>query len=122
MDLQAKLSAREIEIAETVGFGRSKKEAADFLGISTKTVDNTIQSIFSKIGISKCTELTIFCFCRKFNIPLSMCVPARQFIAACFLALFAFGEMNHTSDIYRVRRGRNRNTEVSIRARRRTEN
>ena len=102
MNIQAELTEREEEIAEVMGLGAiSQKEAANILGISIKTVDNTLQKIKEKAGISKAAELTKFCFCRKFNIPLSMCEPAKRFVAACFLSVFIFGEYVHASDLYR---------------------
>ncbi|WP_321517464.1 LuxR C-terminal-related transcriptional regulator [uncultured Bacteroides sp.] len=121
MNIDAKLSEREIEIAEIIAFGKKQKEAADILHISKKTVDNTVQHIYKKIGISFVTELSVFCFCRKFGIPLSMCEPARRAVSVALLLLFLYGEFNHTPDIYRVRRGRNRETEVFVRSRNRTE-
>ena len=121
MNLEAELSEREIEIAETVGFGKKQKEAAAILHISRKTVDNTLQRIYKKVGISFVTELSVFCFCRKFGVPLSMFEPARRAVSVALLLLFLYGEFNHTPDIYRVRRGRNRETEVSVRSRNRTE-
>lgn len=102
MNIQAELTEREEEIAEVMGLGTiSQKEAANILGISIKTVDNTLQKIKEKAGISKAAELTKFCFCRKFNIPLSMCEPVKRFVAACFLSVFIFGEYVHASDLYR---------------------
>lgn len=121
MNLEAELSEREIEIAETVGFGKKQKEAAAILHISRKTVDNTLQRIYKKVGISFVTELSVFCFCRKFGVPLSMFEPARRAVSVALLLLFLYGEFNHTPDIYRVRRGRNRETEVFVRSRNRTE-
>ena len=78
MNIQAELTEREEEIAEVMGLGAiSQKEAANILG------------------------MTKFCFCRKFNIPLSMCEPVKRFVAACFLSVFIFGEYVHASDLYR---------------------
>ena len=71
LNLGAFLTARQEQVANLVGFGLSRKEAADKLGISYKTVDNEVQQIYARIGATKMTELTIFCFCRKFKIPVS---------------------------------------------------
>ncbi len=122
MNINVKLSDREIEIAETIAFGKKQKEAAEILHISKKTIDNTLQRIYKKVGISFVTELSVFCFCRKFNIPLSMCEPARRVVSITLLVLFCYGELNHTQDLYRSRRSRNRETELSISSRRRVEN
>ena len=119
MNIQAKLTKREEEIAEVVGLGAiSQKEAANILGISIKTIDNTLQTIKAKAGISKAAELTKFCFCRKFNIPLSMCEPAKRLVAACFFSIFVFGEYVHASDLYRrTTRTRRAQTEEVLRLR-----
>jgi HD-GYP domain-containing protein (c-di-GMP phosphodiesterase class II) len=47
----AGLTEREIEILREVAHGRSMKEIARLLGISPKTVDNHLQSIYSKLGV-----------------------------------------------------------------------
>ena len=58
MNIQAELTEREEEIAEVMGLGAiSQKEAANILGISIKTVDNTLQKIKEKAGISKAAGL-----------------------------------------------------------------
>lgn len=120
MNIQVRLTQREEEIAEVVGLGAiSQKEAANILGISIKTIDNTLQAVKAKAGISKAAELTKFCFCRKFNIPLSMCEPAKRFVAACFFSILVFGEYVHASDLYRrTTNTRRAQTEEVIRLRR----
>lgn len=120
MNIQAELTEREEEIAEVMGLGAiSQKEAAYILGISIKTVDNTLQKIKEKADISKAAELTKFCFCRRFNIPLSMCEPVKRFVSACCLFIFIFGEFVHTSDLYRRATGTRRTqTEEVVRLRR----
>lgn len=71
LNMEASLTARQEEVAYMVGFGLSRKEVAAKLGVSYKTVDNEVQQVYARIGASKVTELTIFCFCRKFKIPIS---------------------------------------------------
>lgn len=51
MRLNAELSPREGEIAELLAWGASKKEVADKLFISARTVENTARNIYQKIGI-----------------------------------------------------------------------
>lgn len=53
----ASLSAREREIAELVGRGRTNREIADELVVSVRTVDHHVASIFRKLGIQKREEL-----------------------------------------------------------------
>lgn len=71
LNMNASLTARQEEVAYMVGFGLSRKEVAAKLGVSYKTIDNEVQQVYARIGASKVTELTIFCFCRKFKIPIS---------------------------------------------------
>lgn len=56
MKLNAKLSKRESQIAELLAWGASKKEVADKLFVSTRTIENTARNIYAKIGIQKATE------------------------------------------------------------------
>jgi DNA-binding CsgD family transcriptional regulator len=51
------LSTREIEVAEAVARGLTNKEVGDSLGISVRTVENHMRSIFSKLQISTRTRL-----------------------------------------------------------------
>lgn len=53
-----RLSAREHEIAEAVARGFSNKEIASRTGISARTVENHLRSIFAKTGVSSRTRLT----------------------------------------------------------------
>lgn len=103
MKLDAKLGKRQMEVAECIGFGYSIKETADMLGMSTETVKSTLKVVYAKVGIQKATELSKFVFCRRFDIPLSLCQPARQIIASAFLILFVSTMFTH-DDFCRTRR------------------
>ena len=48
----AGLTAREIEVLRLIAAGDTTKEAARKLEIATKTADNHIQSLYSKIGVT----------------------------------------------------------------------
>jgi HD-GYP domain-containing protein (c-di-GMP phosphodiesterase class II) len=48
----AGLTPREIEVLRLIAAGHTAKEAARQLDIATKTADNHIQSLYSKIGVS----------------------------------------------------------------------
>lgn len=65
MKLNAKLSKRESQIAELLAWGASKKEVADKLFVSTRTIENTARNIYAKIGIQKATELCVWWFLHK---------------------------------------------------------
>lgn len=51
MKLNVELSRRETEVAHLLAWGASKKEVADILFISTRTVENTARNIYAKVGI-----------------------------------------------------------------------
>ena len=56
----AGLSEREIEVLRLIARGHSKKQVASLLIISEKTVDNHIQHIYNKIGVSTRAGATLF--------------------------------------------------------------
>lgn len=103
MRVDAKLGKRQMEVAEFIGFGYSIKETADELNMSVETVKSTLKVVYAKIGIQKATELSKFVFCRRFDIPLSLCQPMRQIIASTFLILFVSTLFTH-DEFYRSRR------------------
>lgn len=59
-ELVAGLSEREIEVLRLIARGHSKKQVASLLIISEKTVDNHIQHIYNKIGVSTRAGATLF--------------------------------------------------------------
>lgn len=88
MNLFVKLTARQWQIVEYIGFGYSVKEAANDLGISIDTVRVHLKRIYELIGIQKATELAKFLYCRRFGISLSMCEPAKRIGALILLCIF----------------------------------
>jgi HD-GYP domain-containing protein (c-di-GMP phosphodiesterase class II) len=56
----AGLTQREVEVLRLVARGRSLKEMAGALGISAKTVDNHVQNLYGKIGVSTRAGATLF--------------------------------------------------------------
>ena len=59
-ELVAGLSVREIEVLRCIARGHTKKQIAELLIISEKTVDNHIQHIYIKIGVSTRAGATLF--------------------------------------------------------------
>jgi len=51
------LTSREAEIARTAAQGLQDKEIAAALGLSTRTVSNTLRRIYRKIGVDNRLEL-----------------------------------------------------------------
>ena len=120
MKLNAKLSKRESQIAELLAWGASKKEVADKLFVSTRTIENTARNIYAKIGIQKATELCVLWFCTKCGVPVSLDPLKRAFIAVVLLIAFVPRELTSFDDIFRVGR-RARITQVVRAARRGSE-
>jgi len=56
----AGLTAREIEVLRLIAAGDTTKEAARKLDIATKTADNHIQSLYSKIGVTTRAGAALF--------------------------------------------------------------
>src|SRR5690606_11427883 len=53
----ALLTRREREIAGLAASGRTTREIADLLVVSPRTVDNHLQRVYGKLGISRRTDL-----------------------------------------------------------------
>lgn len=108
MNLLAKLTTRESEIAELFAWGASKKEVANHLNVSERTVENHARNIYEKIGCGKVNELSAWWFCTKFNISFDLSPLKRSMIACVFLAILSIPMINMDDDIVRVFRTRTR--------------
>jgi len=100
LNLRAVLTRREQQIAELLAWGAAKKEVADLLNISPRTVENTARHIYEKIGIQKATELCVYWFCAKCGVSPSLDPLKRAFIALALLAIFLpfdFHNATHTA-------------------------
>ncbi len=53
------LSAREMEVLQSVAEGKSNKEIAALLGVSTKTVENHRMRLMHKVGVHNAASLTL---------------------------------------------------------------
>lgn len=114
MRLNAELSPRESEIAELLAWGASKKEVADRLFISSRTVENTARNIYQKLGIQKATELCVWWFCTKCGVPVSL-DPLSAFIAVLLLIAYVPREFVFTDDCYTPRTTRTARTTRVVR-------
>lgn len=81
------LTKRELEIAEMVAWGASKKEIASKLFISERTVENTVRSIYKKTGVSKSNELSALWFCSHYNIPIRASLLKKGIVAVFLLVI-----------------------------------
>ncbi len=106
MNRNAELSARETQVAELLAWGAAKKEVADRLNISTRTVENQARSIYGKLGIQKATELSVWWFCTKLGVSFDLSPLKRQLIGAFLLLIMVPSTVNHNyaGDMIRARR------------------
>lgn len=104
MRLNAGLTKRESEVAELLAWGAAKKEVAEKLFISTRTVENTARSIYVKTGVQKATELCVWWFCSKCGVPASLDPLKRAFIAGCLLLVLIPRELTGNGDPFRIGR------------------
>ena len=53
------MSAREIEVLQSIAEGKSNKEIGTLLGVATKTVDNHRSRLMQKLGVHNAAALTL---------------------------------------------------------------
>lgn len=111
------LTKREAQIAELLAWGAAKKEVADHLKLSPRTIENTARNIYQKLEIQKATELSVWYFCTHFNISFELNPIKRTIIAVIFMITILPYEISG-NDIYK-RTNRRRNTRIEVRAPRR---
>ena len=107
-----KLTKRESEIAELFAWGASKKDIANRLFISERTVENHARNIYVKIGCQKVNELSAWWFCTKFHISFDLSPLTRRAIATCLLVLVVFQMTFNSDTIIRAQRTQARTTRV----------
>lgn len=108
MNLNAVLTERQNEILELISQGMQQKEVACELGISIKTVDNTIQVIKKKIGVNNDRELCCFYFSRRFSIPMQEILRRTATISLMLICITQAVLSFDTQAARRARRGRSR--------------
>ena len=74
------LSAREIEVMQSIAEGKSNKEIAVLLGVATKTVRNHRSRLMQKLGIHNAASLTLAAM--KMGVLPRPSVPADRFQAS----------------------------------------
>ena len=87
MNATATLTKRESEVAEHLAWGAAKKEVADTLNISIRTVENTARNIYEKIGIQKATELCVWWFCTHCGVSFELS-PVKRTVGIIVLIAF----------------------------------
>ncbi len=113
-----KLTKRESEIAELVAWGASKKDVANRLYISERTVENHTRSIYEKTGCSKANELSAWWFCTTFHISFDLSPLKRKVVAIAFIVLLIPQIFNFDNVAIRVRTRNACRTVQVIRSRR----
>lgn len=111
MNESAVLTKRESQVAELIAWGAAKKEIADRLFISARTVENTARSIYDKTGVSKSNELAAWWFCTNFKIPFTLSPLKRQIAALTLLLLIVTNEFSNGPAVLRTYKARTR-TEI----------
>lgn len=89
MNQDARLTKREAEIAELFAWGATKKDVANRLFISARTVENHTRNIYEKTGCSKVNELSAWWFCTKFHISFDLSPFKRALIAFALLVIIS---------------------------------
>ena len=107
-----KLTKRESEIVELFAWGASKKDIANRLYISERTVENHARNIYVKIGCQKVNELSAWWFCTNFHISFDLSPLTRRAIATCLLVLVVFQMTFNSDTIIRAQRTQARTTRV----------
>ena len=114
------LTKRESEIAELFAWGASKKEIAERLFISERTVENHARKIYEKTGVSKVNELSAWWFCTKFNISFDLSPLKRKIIATMLLVFMIPQFVDFDNAAIRTRTSTCRTVRIT-RSRRKTE-
>ena len=112
MNTSAILTKRESEIAELFAWGASKKDVANRLYISQRTVENHTRNIYEKIGCSKVNELSAWWFCTNFHISFNLSPLKRKVIALSLLIMILPKMFDTSSIVFRPSRMRTRTTIV----------
>lgn len=87
MKAGVELTRREAEIGELIAWGASKKEVADRLCLSERTVENHTRNIYDKLDINKANELSAWWFCTHFHISFDLSPLKRGIGAFVLLAI-----------------------------------
>lgn len=107
MRKEAELTPRETEVAELLAWGAAKKEVADQLFISVRTVENTARNIYEKINIQKATELCVWWFCTHCGVSFDLS-PIKRKIISIAIILITLPQIGYSNEevtkICRLRR------------------
>ncbi|MDR1881778.1 MAG: helix-turn-helix transcriptional regulator [Prevotella sp.] len=117
----ANLTKRENEIAELFAWGAAKKDVANILFISERTVENHARTIYEKVGCNKVNELSAWWFCTHFNISFELSPLKRKAMVIAMLLLILPQLFINNEDVVRVFRLRPATTGICRVSRRKSE-
>lgn len=121
MNDAVKLTKRESEIAELFAWGASKKDIANRLFISERTVENHARSIYDKTRCTKVNELSAWWFCTTFHISFDLS-PLKQKVIAMFLLVLLIPQLWSNDNVIMARNARTTTTRTCrVRGRRKTD-
>ncbi len=106
------LTKREAEIAELLAWGATKKDVANRLFVSERTIENHTRSIYEKTGVTKINELSAWWFCTTFHISFDLSPLTRSTIATFMLLLVLFQMTVNADSIIRTQINATRITRV----------
>ena len=123
MNAISKLTPREFEIAELLAWGASKKEVAEHLYISIRTVENHTRSIFEKLECNCVNELSAIWFCDKYHISVDLSPRKCKIIIVLLFMLLMPQIMDFNENMVRVFRTRTSQSQTCrVSRRKETEN
>ena len=121
------LTKRELQVAELLAWGASKKEVPDLLRklyggreISVHTVENITRNIYAKLHLNKASELSAwyFCECHQVDDSLSPFKRIRKAALSLFLLLLLTPQIFDADDeALRPQRVRTTRVERVVRSR-----
>lgn len=126
--MNTELTERELQIAELIAWGASKKEIPDLLKelyggreISVHTVENIARNIYAKLHLNKASELSAWYFCKHHRVDDSLSPIKRIRTAALsilFLILLIPQTLGYDDEALRPQRTRTTRVERVIRTKR----
>lgn len=126
--MNSELTERELQIAELIAWGASKKEIPDLLKelyggreISVHTVENITRNIYAKLHLNKASELSAWYFCKHYQVDDSLSPIKRIRTAALsilFLILLIPQTLGYDDEALRPQRTRTTRVERVIRTKR----
>ena len=115
MNAAIQLPRRQAEVTEYIAWGATKKEVANILHCSVRTIENTLRIVYIKIGVTKVNELSAWWFCTHFHIPMTLSPLIRRTVAIALLGLFSTCINLESNNLYMRAR---RLEQMSVRPRR----